>query len=982
MLITARLSLIAICLLGTTVITAQMPDSTSEARARAIFSRTKAGQEQQVVCDELDEGVGRAFLSLASETMIPTPSLEQMAVAARLAERTARCIDSDSLLGAALNAVSNLLLGLTDFDGAVAVGKESVALHIRLHDDIGLAEAWNRIGNAEWWRNDSAAASDAFTRALALSMAAHDRVGQARAWNNLGTLHKAEGELEAALDELTRALAVFQDLGDRTRAAVVTNNIGLVYFNRGEYDKALEYNGRALALNRAIDNRFRLGASFDSAGNIYRALGAYRQALEAFRQALALRAASGDRAGIMETTHNIGLVHLSQGDYQLAIDAFKHGLRLNRGIDDQTFVSEALRNIGAAAWQLGEKARATANFRESLAIARARHLRWNEGEIVHDLGQMAFADGHLANAMQLFNEALAIRRDIGDQSGITEALSSLASTRLTEGQHEAALNLAREAVDNATGRNQSELLWRAQTVAGLAYRRLHRPDEARRALTDAIRSVEQLSNGVSGSENLRQRFFEDKLSPYHELIALSLGERSVDEALELAERSKARVLAQLLRGNRADDSSILTASENRERGRLRDALVALNRKIEIEQEKKAPDASRIGGLESARSEARVALAAFEAKLPIQHPELEAVRGAVKPFTLEDANRIVADVETALIEYVVADRQLFAFLLTNDHGRIVVDGRAIDVTAADVARRAERFRLQIASRDFGVADDAQTLYGLLLAPFNERLAGKKRLIVVPDGALWNVPFHALKNADGYVIEQLAVSYAPSMTVLREIQRLPRPAGPRTLMAMGKAQFGSASASSLDPLPDAELQVRLLRDVYGRDRSVTYLGNEATESRFRAEAPRYTVLHLATHGVLDEAGPLYSHFVLSPDTSEDDGRLEAWEIMRMKLPAEVVVLAACDTGRGRVAPGEGVIGTMWALLAAGARSMVVSQFRVESKSATGLLVAFHRRLATGRGSKAADLQSAALELLRTPRYAHPYYWAGFMLLGDPD
>lgn len=104
--------------------------------------------------------------------------------------------------------------------------------------------------------------------------------------------------------------------------------------------------------------------------------------------------------------------------------------------------------------------------------------------------------------------------------------------------------------------------------------------------------------------------------------------------------------------------------------------------------------------------------------------------------------------------------------------------------------------------------------------------------------------------------------------------------------------------------------------------------------------------------------------------------------MKLTADLVVLAACDTGRGRIAPGEGVIGTMWALFSAGARSMVVSQFSVESTSATKLLVDFHRRLAAEGGSKTAELRAAALELLRMPRYAHPYYWAGFILVGDPD
>jgi len=201
-------------------------------------------------------------------------------------------------------------------------------------------------------------------------------------------------------------------------------------------------------------------------------------------------------------------------------------------------------------------------------------------------------------------------------------------------------------------------------------------------------------------------------------------------------------------------------------------------------------------------------------------------------------------------------------------------------------------------------------------------------------------------------------------------------------MAKSDF--TGTPGLEALPDAEAQVRLIRDAYGPERSATFVGADATETRFKTAAPRYSVLHLATHGVLDETSPLYSHLVFtsSHDTADDDGRLEAWEIMRMRLNADLVVLAACDTGRGRIAPGEGVIGTMWALFAAGARSMVVSQFRVESKSATTLLVGFHRRIAADPGTKAAQLRSAALDLLHNPRFAHPYYWAGFILVGDSD
>jgi CHAT domain-containing protein len=240
----------------------------------------------------------------------------------------------------------------------------------------------------------------------------------------------------------------------------------------------------------------------------------------------------------------------------------------------------------------------------------------------------------------------------------------------------------------------------------------------------------------------------------------------------------------------------------------------------------------------------------------------------------------------------------------------------------------------------------------------------------------------------VIESAAVSYAPSLAVLR--QALDRKVSPRdrlpTLLAMGRSDFGpqvARAASVLPALPEAERQVRLIAAQYGPERSFTYLGMDAREDLFKTEAPHHRILHLATHGVLDETSPLYSHVVLAPGTggSSGDGLLEAWELLDLKLDAELVVLSACETGRGRIAPGEGIIGTMWAFLVAGSRALLVAKWKVESSSTTELMSSFHARLARAEGAKAEQLRQASLDLLRQPRRAHPFYWAGFALVGNP-
>jgi CHAT domain-containing protein len=165
---------------------------------------------------------------------------------------------------------------------------------------------------------------------------------------------------------------------------------------------------------------------------------------------------------------------------------------------------------------------------------------------------------------------------------------------------------------------------------------------------------------------------------------------------------------------------------------------------------------------------------------------------------------------------------------------------------------------------------------------------------------------------------------------------------------------------------------------------YTGVQAREDRAKAESPAFRILQFATHGILNSSSPMYSHLLLSQENLEnnEDGLLEAWEVMNLNLNADVVVLAACETARGRFGAGEGMIGMAWAFFVAGSPTTVASQWKVESASTTDLMLEFHRNLrASGaRMSKARALQRASLKLLKSREYQHPFYWAGFVLLGD--
>jgi CHAT domain-containing protein len=922
--------------------------------------------------------VARALLALGDKARMDA-AFPRAVPAFQAAEAAARRAGAEKEIGRALGGTAEVLYLQGELARALDAARESLRVREGLSDAAEQADALNMIGKIRVALAEYPDALASYRKALDLWTSAGDRRNAARALNNIGSVHlNAHSDFDEALRYYEQALQIFEEVGDRRLAVLVTNNIGFVHNRRGEYPQALEYCTRALNMGEALGDRIQMAGSLNCLAEVHRGRGSYAHALDLYHRTLKLSQELGYKWQALETSMNIGLVHFAQGDYRLAIDAYKRGLRLNKEMGGTTNVAEGLQSIGAAAWRLGERRRAEANYRASLRVSEREGHRAMVAANLHDLGRMALEAGRHAEAGRLLTRALEVREALKDQYGTAEALNGLASLRLLAGRPGQALDLTRRSAEIARTFEFPELRWEAETLSGVAHRRLGQTDAARKSFHQAVEVIDGLRLQVVGRAQGRERFFESKLSPYHEVITLAMADGSATEALEMAERSKARALADLVQGGHADITGAMSDGERREEALLRAALVSVNQKVQAERLRETPDAGRLASLEAERLLKRSAYETFQAAVYAKHPDLRVKRGGAAPFRFADADALVPDASVALLEYAVTEEATYLFVLARDQGPPKLHSYTLGTGRRSLSPLARRLRERLAARDLAYAEDARRLYDLLLAPARVALQGKTHLVVIPDGPLWEVPFQALQDASvRYVLESAAVSYAPSLTVLRETLRRPASGNRRTLLAMGKAD------SDLGPLPEAERQVRLIGALYGSDRSSTYLGVEAREDRFKEEAPRHTVLHLATHGVLEESNPLYSHVVLSPGPagSPEDGLLEAWEMLDLKLDADLVVLSACETGRGRIAPGEGIVGTMWAFFVAGSRALLVSQWKVESASTTELMTGFHRRLAGAGGGKAEYLRQASLEVLRTPRYAHPFYWAGFVLVGDP-
>jgi CHAT domain-containing protein len=303
-----------------------------------------------------------------------------------------------------------------------------------------------------------------------------------------------------------------------------------------------------------------------------------------------------------------------------------------------------------------------------------------------------------------------------------------------------------------------------------------------------------------------------------------------------------------------------------------------------------------------------------------------------------------------------------------------------------------------------------------------LAAAKRIVLSPDGALWDLPFAALvTNDEGkpqYLGLQKPLLYAQSLSLFARSAAAPVEPTAGSVLVVGNPLFDNARraevlalkqgqpparpgpvlAASRDvgelavlsregttpaPLPDAEREAREVGSLYGVAASS---GVEPTESWFRERAGNARVIHLATHGYFNPHRAMSSGLRLAVPESQaagtdDDGALQAWEIMsQLRLKAELVVLSACETGVGEKIRGEGLVGLTRAFQVAGARSIVASQWRVSDQSTAALMVAFHRNLRAGQAKDEA-LRAAMARVAADPALSHPYFWAPFLIVGDP-
>lgn len=932
-----------------------------------------------------------------------------------------------------LHEIAFCHLDQRQFAEANAAFERELAIQVERRDRKGEAETRHNLGVIQGAQGQEQLALEQLTRALAIRREVEDREGEARTLDNMGQIHQGLGQPAKALELYQQTLVLQRELGDavgadetegriaalRARMAPPTAapgrraqaqaeeagelnmeaigllqrgdlakaqarleqavelyrkagaralegrtraNLAFALFSQGDYAKALELAQQALAIARETGDREGTGNPLNLLGLIHMVSERYPQASSFFQRTLAVQREHYDLAGETRTLQNIALVHFALGDYAKALDGLEHVLTRQNGPER----IQTLLNIGATQARQKQYSKALESLQQVLAIQRKLNdplLRVTLAALGSVSGEM----GEHARALELFQEALAIDRKTGDRLSESGTLAAIGEIQVRQGEHGKALAVYQQALAMARelGSPGSEL----QALAGLG--RLHEAQGRWPEALDAdLRSIALTEEAREAGqvEELKIRLGERSVDLYRRavLILLRLGRPA--EAFDLAERARARAFLDQIGNLRPAARKDMQGPEAGQERQLRLALAGLDHLLR--QERARPraeqDAQRLRSLSDQLAAKRREYADLLARLKLSNPEYASLV-TVAPSKLSEVQRLL-EPDTTLVSYFVTPGKTVAFVVTREAFHAVeLAASEQDLTAAINELRG------FASLGGPPSPRLAQLHAWLVAPLRPYL-GTPLVGLIPHGVLHLLPFAALGDGQRLFGDQYTLFHLPSASTLPFLQGRRKPVGAGSLLALAQGQ-----AAGLPPLRHAEQEAQSVAALYATQALV---GREATETALRARAGSAGVLHLAAHGQLNPVTPVFSRIVLAPDglpDTESDGSLEVHEIYDLDLAqASLVVLSACQTQLGAQSQGDDFVGLNRAFLYAGTPTVVASLWSVDDQATARLMTAFHRQLRQGLG-KAAALRAAQAEV--RAEHPDPYYWASFVLTGDP-
>ena len=836
--------------------------------------------------------------------------------------------------GLALTYIGLIYRKLGDYPQALSFYQKALAIQKEIDDKKGQGTTLNNIGLVYSLQGQYKKALEFYQQALMIRKQTNDKDGEANTIGNIGENYSHLGQYDKSLEFYNQALLIAREIGDKIREGDMLNGIGIVYDNTGKHTQSLNIYQQALVLRQQYGSKEEQAETIGNIGLVYSNLGQYAKSLEFHQQALAISQQIGDPEGESISFNSIGGLYYNFGQYSKALSFYQRALAISKKNGDILTQGIALGNIGLAYSSLNKYDQAIKYYQEALAIAKEIGDKSGEATRLNKIGLIYNKQEQYVKAIEYYQQALAIAKEIGEQTQEAITLNNIGLVYGKQKQYSQTLKLLQEALVIIRGNSNKAEEGTIRNNIGAVYNALNQYVNAEQTLFVAIDILESLRPGLT--DNDKVSIFEKQASSYRFLQTALIAQNRTKTALEISERGRARAFIELLASKIAENTD----------------------------EKKQ---------------------------------------TIKPPTLEQIKQIAKVQKSTLVEYSVNDLKLYIWVV-KPTGEIAFKQQDLKLLNKSLPDFVNQSRQAIGVRSPSIEtvltpDSAETkirlkqLHQLLIKPIADLLPIKEsdKVIFIPQSSLFLVPFPALQDENGkYLIEQHTILTSPSIQVLDLTHQQRKSLGNSRLIASFQKQdavvVGNPTMPKVSPkigeppqqllpLPSAEEEAKAIAPIL-KTQAIT--GDKATKSAILQLLPKARIIHLATHGLLDDIRGLGSAIALAP-SDKDDGLLTAEEIFdRVKLKAELVVLSACDTGRGRIT-GDGIIGLSRSLISAGTPSVIVSLWSVPDAPTAELMTEFYQNLQENP-DKGVALRNAMLATMK--QHPDPKNWAAFTLIGESD
>ncbi len=817
------------------------------------------------------------------------------------------------------------------------------------------------------------------------------------------------GEYQKSIESFDKAIVLAREIQSKEHELKCLRQLSYTYSELNDLDKLLSLSRSALEIALQINHKREEGRCLFNIGHYNDEMEDYSKALRYYTEALKIARIVENYTDESICLTSISNIYMELGNYDKALEFQKDVLRIDREeLKRDEYVAIDLNNIGVTyqkkALQSGKADdlyNALANYEESLKISRRIDEVLTEIEALNNMGFVSIDLERYPEALKYFTQALKKAEENEDDEETANILINIGIVYSKQGNYDQAIQHCQKAIEMASRIEKGFLLWEAHFEIANAYMK---KGDYQDALQNYKKSIEQL-------ENIRSRIIleetkasylgtDKRLETYKNTIDLLFKmsrlepEKLYDsEAFHFLERAKARAFLDSLEVSQVNITRGVDRQLLDEEDELEEEISRLNSErlkpgSSLEKEKDILD--KLGQNEEQ-------LEILKRKIRMASPEYSNLKYP-QIISLEEAQKHMLDSGTAFFEYSLGEINSYAFVITKRNLQI------FPLPPAETIRSQVKGYLEaIADRDNNDFKLGHELFKTLVSP---GLDGKfKKIIFIPDGILHYLPFETLliqEDSRRWLIEDYKISYAPSITSLREIierEGAQKQKTRKDLLAFGDPYFGpeeertdaedtlkttpSVKTTQFSRLQYSGLEVEKIASLFTEQAIDTFKREEATEEQLKKlDLMPYRILHFATHCIIDDDKPARSHIVFSVgNASTEDEILQMREIFDLELNSDLVTLSACQTGLGQLIKGEGIVGLSRAFFHAGATSAIISLWAVHDQATSQFMERYYYHLRSSKSIMDA-LQQTKLEMIDSGVLSHPYYWAGFVVTGDSD